>query len=496
MPKSPGSVRERSVLARASAMLAAACIGSVVCLAAGSESVESQPNIVLFLADDLGYGELGCQGNSQVPTPHIDSLANDGVRFTNGYVSAAYCSASRAGLMTGRYQTRFGYEFNPIGAQNDDPNVGLPGSELTLAEHLHSVGYATALIGKWHLGGTAKYHPLRRGFDEFFGFLHEGHFYVPPPYRGVTSMLRRRTLPGGGQGRFRDDDLILSSHMRHDEPPYDANNPILRGGQPVEESAYLTDAFTREAVDFIQRNQRQPFFLYLAYNAVHSPLQAPHSYMKRFSHIEDVHRRIFAAMLANLDDSVGTVMNELARCGLSDNTLVFFLSDNGGPTRELTSSNRPLRGEKGDAYEGGIRVPFIVNWPRHLPSGRLEHRPVISLDIFATASAVSGAVLPRQSRLDGVDLMPFLTQPGTERPHEMLFWRLRQRSAVRVGDWKLVRNPGWGKADAGWELYNLAEDIGEEHDQADVERERFSQLMSVWKKLDQEMSDPFWPVKE
>ncbi len=199
------------------------------------EQTAPRPNIVLLVADDLGYGELGCQGNPQIPTPHIDSIAQSGVRFTSGYVTASYCSASRAGLMTGRYQTRFGYEFNPIGAQNDDPHVGLPSSEVTLAEHLHRAGYATALIGKWHLGGTATYHPLRNGFDEFFGFLHEGHFYVPPPYRGVTTMLRRRTLPTGGEGRWIDGATVLSTHMGQDEPAYDANNPIVRGGQPVSE---------------------------------------------------------------------------------------------------------------------------------------------------------------------------------------------------------------------------------------------------------------------
>jgi len=198
-----------------------------------ADADERRPNIVLLFADDLGYGELGCQGNPQIPTPHIDSIANAGIRFTDGYVTAAYCSASRAGLMTGRYQTRFGYEFNPIGHHNEDPQAGLPASQVTLAQHLHDAGYTTALIGKWHLGGHASFHPFRRGFDEFFGFMHEGHYFVPPPYRNMTTMLRRKTLPNGSKGSTGNDRwisadgrLIYSTHMGRNEPAYDANNPI------------------------------------------------------------------------------------------------------------------------------------------------------------------------------------------------------------------------------------------------------------------------------
>jgi arylsulfatase B len=252
-------------------------LSASVVLAAAAE----QPNIIILFADDLGYGELSCQGNPEIPTPHIDSIASNGVRFTDGYVAGPNCSPSRAGLLTGRTPTRFGYEFNPTGALNEEPGIGLPIEEVTIAEALHDAGYTTGLIGKWHLGGTAKYHPFRHGFDEFFGFTHEGHYFVPPPYKGVTTMLRRKTLPGGGKGRWvGKKGLIYSTHMRYDEPDYDANNPIVRGGQPVEESEYLTDALTREAVGFIDRHDDKPFFLYLAYNAVHSPLQGADAYMK------------------------------------------------------------------------------------------------------------------------------------------------------------------------------------------------------------------------
>ena len=458
----------------------------------GGNDGSQRPNIVLLVADDLGYGELGCQGNPQIPTPHIDSIAGSGVRFTNGYVTAPYCSASRAGLMTGKYQNRFGYEFNPVGAFNEDAEAGLPVGERTLGDHLHDAGYATGLIGKWHLGGTAKYHPYRRGFDEFFGFLHEGHYFVPPPYRGVTTMLRRRTLPTGDKGRWtsRNGRLVLSTHMGYDEPDYDADNPIYRGGQPVEEHEYLTDALTREAVEFIDRNAERPFFLYLAYNAVHSPLQGADAYMKKFVGIDDIHRRIFAAMLSNLDDSVGSVLQALRERRLEENTLVFFISDNGGPTRELTSSNAPLRGEKGQVYEGGIRVPFLMQWKGRVPAGVEFQQPVISLDIFATASQVATGRIPRSS--DGVDILPHVADDTSAAPHSELFWRIGRRTAVRVGDWKLLRNPVGRAASDNWELYNLANDLEEEHDLAATEPERVQQLEAVWKRFNVQMIDPVW----
>lgn len=453
----------------------------------------ARPNVVLLIADDLGYGELGCQGNPEIPTPHIDSLADNGVRFTNGYVTAPYCSASRAGLMTGRIQSRFGYEFNPIGHHNEDPDVGLPASEATLAQRLHVAGYATGLMGKWHLGGHAAYHPLRRGFDEFFGFLHEGHYYLPPPYASATTMLRRRTLPDGGQGRWTRPDgrLVLSTHMGHDEPAYDANNPIIRGGQPVTEQEYLTDALTRESIDFVNRNRSQPFFLCVAYNAVHSPLQAMDHEVQHFAHIEDVQRRIFAAMLSSLDNSVGQILTTLRTHNLEENTLVFFLSDNGGPTRELTSSNAPLRGGKGDVYEGGIRVPFLMQWKKTLPAGQVFDAPVLSLDVFATAVAVAKATSKNSAPLDGIDLIPFLKAERQDRPHEVLFWRLNSRTAIRVGDWKLLRNSRSNQNNA-WELYDLARDVAESNNLAATEQDKLMELTRTWKQWNGQMRPPFW----
>ncbi len=446
-----------------------------------------KPNIVFIVADDLGYGELGCQGNLQIPTPYIDSLANAGVRFTSGYVTAPNCSPSRAGLMVGRFPTRFGHEFNPIGAKNEDPAYGLPVGQTTIADVLQNAGYITGVIGKWHLGGAATYHPYRRGFDEFYGFTHEGHYYVPEPWNGVTTMLRRRVLPGGGQGRRSFDRVVYDTHMGHNEPDYDANNPIVRGSQPVAEATYLTDAWTREAVDFIGRHRDKPFFLYVAHNAVHSPLQASNACMKEFSHIDDVQRRIFAAMLRSLDNSVGAVLEKIRDEGLENDTLVVFLSDNGGPTRELTSSNLPLRGEKGQVYEGGIRVPFMMAWPGKLPASKVYHEPISSVDLHATASALAGAESDRRS--DGVNLMPYLLGENSDRPHEILYWRQGPKTAVRVGDWKLLRH-GRRNKPGPWELYHLVNDVSEMTNLAAEQPEKREEMISAWQRLDAEMLPP------
>ncbi|HJO53949.1 MAG TPA: sulfatase-like hydrolase/transferase, partial [Verrucomicrobiota bacterium] len=296
------------------------------------------------MADDLGYGELGCQGNLEIPTPHIDSIAKNGVRFTDGYVTAPVCSPSRAGLMSGRLQARFGYHTNVMPHTIPGSDLGIPASETTLAEHLKTAGYSTGLIGKWHLGSRKDFNPTRHGFDYFFGFAHEGRFFVRPPYGGVTTLLRKKPLPEGAKNHrwYSQDRKLIYHDILGNEPLYDLNNPMMRNDKIIEEKRYLTDAFTDEAIQFIEREKKQPFFLFLSYNAVHSPLQGADAYMKKMSHIEDIHRRVFAAMLTNLDDSVGAVLGKIRGVGLEENTLIFFLSDNGGPTKELTSSNSPL----------------------------------------------------------------------------------------------------------------------------------------------------------
>jgi len=271
--------------------------------------------------------------------------------------------------------------------------------------------------------------------------------------------------------------------MKYDEPDYDADNPILRGSQPVDEQEYLTDALTREAVDFIDRHSDKPFFLFLAYNAVHSPLQGANKYMQEFKHIEDIQRRIFAAMLANLDDSVGEVTKKIRREKLENDTMIYFISDNGGPTRELTSSNLPLRGEKGQMYEGGIRVPFMVQWPGRLPKGRIYERPVITTDIFATTFAAAGLTMPKAGKLDSVNLLPYIHGEKKGDPHESLYWRQGAKRALRKGDMKVV------KQGPAWELYDVSKDIAEKNDLKESKPALFNELVKEWETLDAQMID-------
>jgi arylsulfatase A-like enzyme len=280
--------------------------------------------------------------------------------------------------------------------------------------------------------------------------------------------------------------VVYHTALGYDEPPYDANNPILRGGQPVEEDAYLTDAFTREAVSFIERHRAEPFFLQVSYNAVHSPMQGANIYMEKFKGIEDIQRRIFAAMLANMDSSVGAIMQMLKDCGLEENTLVIFFSDNGGPTLELTSSNAPLRGGKGTMFEGGLRIPFMLQWKNRLHGGLTYGHAVSSLDLFPTCAAAAGANIP--DNLDGVDLLPFLSGEKKEAPHEILFWRQGARTALRKGDWKIFFNP----QSKSWELYNLAEDLAEKDNLSARFPEKAAELIDDWEKLNEQMIEPLF----
>lgn len=491
LPRDAASQRPGGHVARSRPFVAAACAWALMGASVASTAAEDplvRPNIVVIVADDLGFGEPGCYGGTEIPTPHLDAIAARGVRFASAYVTASLCAPSRAAMLTGRYQTRFGYENNPVGALNADPAVGLPSGEQTLGDRLRQIGYATALIGKWHLGGTARFHPNRRGYDEFFGFLHEGHTFAPYPWIGHVSWLRRLRLPDGGMGRWSSPDgrIVWTTHMGHREPDYDADNPILRASQPVAEPENLTDAFAREAEAFISRHRAQPFHLHLAFNAVHSPMQGADSYMGRFAHIPDIHRRIFAAMLANLDDAVGRVMARLRAEGLEERTLVVFLSDNGGATRELTSRNTPWRGEKGQLLEGGIRVPVLMAWPGRVPGNRVESRMVSALDIVPTALAAAGAGVP--AGLDGVDLSPFLSGRSEGHVHAQLYWRMGRQAALRAGDWKIHRQ----RSGTSWELFDLAADPGETRNLAAEYPQRLAELEAAWLKLDAEMVQPAW----
>ena len=444
---------------------AAAAALLIGCGSADRVRVARGPNIVLIVSDDQGYGEMSCQGGS-VPTPNLDRLAASGVRFTAGYVTSPYCSPSRAGLLTGRYQQRFGHESNPVGTTNDRPEVGLPLFQKTLADHLRAAGYVTGMVGKWHLGAHPPYHPLRRGFDEFFGFLREGHYYLPGP-------------PNGEPER-------VVSRLRPVEPDYNRLNPILRGEREVSEPEYLTSAFAREATAFIDRHAGRPFFLYLPFNAPHSPMQAMPRDYERFGGIADHHRRVWAGMVASMDDAVGAVLEALRRHGIDRDTMVIFLSDNGGPTRELTSRNDPFSGGKGQLLEGGIRVPFLLSWPAMVPAGVVDPRPVFSLDILPTALWAAGSTAPPGS--DGVNLLPYLTGALKGDPHEYLFWRLGAQLAVRSGQWKLVRLRG----NEPFRLYDLEQDPQETQDLLAGERDRARQLRDRLMAWSEELESPRW----
>ena len=321
-----------------------------------ASTAAAQPNVVLILADDLGYGDIGANGGETIATPHIDALARRGVRLTQGYVSHPVCSPSRAGLLTGRYQQRHGWEFNPAGR---DQGAGMSTDEPTVAAAMRNAGYRTGLIGKWHLGSQPQHHPVNRGFDEFFGMVEGGSIYIDADVPGVESWGTPRI------GR---------------------PNKIIRGlDQEVAVDAYLTDRFTDEAVAFVERNGRSPFFLFLSHKTPHTPLQATAKYLDRYRHIDDDATRIYSAMVASLDDSVGAVVAALEREGLRDDTLIVFLSDNGCAGYLANAcSNAPLRGFKRHFHEGGIRVPFIVSWPDALPEGGVFGHPASSLDLMDT----------------------------------------------------------------------------------------------------------------
>jgi arylsulfatase A-like enzyme len=400
----------------------------------------------------MGFADVGFHGCQDIPTPNLDALARSGVRFTNGYVSGPYCSPTRAGLLTGRYQTRFGHEFNP------GDSHGLPLTETTIADRLKSAGYVTGCIGKWHLGAQRGMHPQERGFDEFFGFLAGSHSY------------------------------------------FDARG-ILRGREPVKEMDYTTDAFGREATAFIERHQGQPWFLYLAFNAVHTPMHATDDRLAKSTSIADNKRRTYAAMTLAMDQAIGRVRQKLADAGLEQDTLVAFLSDNGGPTMPGVtvngSRNDPLRGSKRTTLEGGIRVPFVLSWPGRLKPGVYE-RPVIQLDLTATALSVAG--VDSGAKLDGVNLLPFLHGEDSGAPHDALYWRFGEQMAIRVGDYKLVRYDSNADTLTGErrqpvtaaKLYNLADDIGEAKDLVALMPDKLKELQAKWDAWNATLVKPLW----
>ena len=442
------------------------------CVANAYGADATSPNVVLIFVDDLGYCDTELYGCDTVPTPNIKRIADEGVLFTDGYVSSPVCSPSRAGLLTGRYQQRFGHEFLP-GFSPDDDN-GLPPEEATLADALKEAGYVTGMVGKWHLGLQERFNPVNRGFDEFFGMLSGATDYLDPTREDARIMRRAGADPNAAES---------SSELPWKRRGTDS---LMRGTTLVEEDDYLTEAFTREAVEFISQHKSRPFFLYLPYTAVHGPLQVTQEYYDRFPHIEEEGNRIYAAMTSALDDGVGVVLNALREHGLEENTLVVFLSDNGAGVSDVCS-NEPLRLGKQTMFEGGVRVPFTMKWPAQIPKGMTYAHPVSALDIFPTAVTAAGVKLPTDGTLDGVDLIPYLNGSNSDKPHDKLFWRAGPIWAAREGDWKLIY-----AADRFW-LYDLSTDIGEINNLADKRQDVVKRITASYAQWNAGNIEPLWP---
>jgi arylsulfatase A-like enzyme len=414
---------------------------------------DMKPNILIILSDDQGYADAGYLGGKDVLTPHLDRLAAAGVRCTNGYSSHPFCSPTRAGLMTGRYQARFGHENNPV-YDPLDTKEGLPTSEKLLPLYFQSAGYLTAWIGKWHLGSSYEHTPWQRGFQHTFGFIGGGHRFL-----GWQPNERQYTLP-----------LIRQGRITQEVPKH------------------LTTAFGEEAASFIRSDKTKPWMMYLAFNAPHTPHEPTAEKLEKFAHIKDEKRRRVVAQLSLLDDAIGVVQEALQSTGQHNRTFIFFIGDNGGAVQS-GANNGNLRDQKGSVYEGGIRVPFIVSWPSNSHPGKTFDDPVISFDVFATVLAASGQTMPTDKKYDAVDLMPYLTGSQKGVPHERLFWRnARKGQAVREGKWKLVRPPNQPV-----ELYDLSQDPSESKNLADQEPDVTKRLATAIDTWQSELIDPVFP---
>jgi len=467
---------------------------------------DERPNIILLFADDLGKFDISLYGGKEVPTPNIDALAASGATLTDGYVTAPICSPSRAGLLTGRYQQRFGHELqpgdrypgttleyliakhfilndgdwklndlkHPFPSPESQATQGLPQSEITFADLGKSQGYATGIVGKWHLGHTSGFTPLERGFDYHYGFYQAFSLFSPVDAPGIV--IQRHTdatdkfiweLGRVGTGQIRRDNTVL------------------------DEKEYLTEKFAEEAEGFIEKNKEKPFLLYVPFNAPHTPFQVPQSYYERFPDVKDNNKRVYYAMISALDDAVGRIVQKVRAAGLEEKTLFIFTSDNGGAAYTHATNNAPLKGGKLSHFEGGINVPFVVSWKGKIAPNTQYHHPVNTLDIFSTIAANIHAPLPADRTYDGVDLVEKI---GSNTPaHEALFWRSGTSKAVRRGDWKLVIS---GQSDKRW-LYDLANDKAESKDLAGANPEKVKELEAALAEWEKGLVAPLWrtPVR-
>ncbi|CAA0102667.1 Arylsulfatase [Halioglobus japonicus] len=466
----------------------------------GRTPAERPPNIVLILADDLGWNDLSFGGGGvaggTVPTPHINSIAQQGVSFTNGYAANGTCAPSRAAIMSGRYGTRFGFEFTPtppgmmelaalvphdpnrlreiIPVRNSESvlfnNMGMPASEITLAELLADSGYHTAHIGKWHLGRANGMEAHKQGFDE--SLLMFSGLYLPEDSPDVVNSKQE----------FDPIDRFLWAVMDF--------AVSFNDGEAFEPDRYLTDYFTAQAVEVIEANKDRPFFLYLAYWAAHTPLQASREDYEALSHIENHRERVYAAMIRALDRGVGEVLDALKANGLEDNTLVLFTSDNGGAGYiGLPDVNSPFRGWKITLFEGGIHVPYFAKWPARIAPGTEVSDPVHHFDLYTTAAAAAGASIPTDRLIDGVDLLPFATGTAQGVPHRALFWRSGASQSALVDGWKLNVSDPPGKT---W-LFNLKRDPTEQHDLSAARPDKLAELQTALAEHNAAQVAPLWP---
>lgn len=470
--------------------------------APGASPVERPPNIILILTDDMGFNDVslynGGAGDGSVMTPNIDAIARQGVTLTNGYAANAVCAPSRASILTGRYSTRFGFEFTPfprVGATifrwmqdmeqpalpsfidtakadalPDMTELGMPPEEVTIAEVLQDAGYYTAHIGKWHLGATDGMRPEDQGFDD--SLYMSGVFYLPEDHPDVVNAKR-------------EEEGI--ERMVWTFAEYSAQ---FNGGERFQPDGYLTDYYTEEALKVIENNRHRPFFLYLAHWGIHNPLQATRADYDEFARIEDHHLRVYAAMIRSVDRSVARITAKLETLGLAENTLILFTSDNGGAGYiQLPDINKPYRGWKLTHFEGGTHVPFMARWPARIEPGSTLDAPAHHVDLFHTIAAAAGAAVPSDRKLDGVDLMPFITGEDTGIPHDTLFWREGHHQSVQHKGWKLIRA---AQPDKRW-LFNLADDPTEQVNLADAHPGKADELEALLAAHNAEQADPRWP---
>ena len=460
------------------------------------------PNIVLIVADDLGYNDISLNGGGvagdAVPTPHINSIAHNGINFSNGHAGNATCSPSRAAMMTGRYPTRFGFEFTSV-PMSFSRNIaefkskglhpviyhadreaqmpafesqGVPTSEIMLPKLLKQAGYHSIHIGKWHMGENASMGPNAHGFDETLGFLQGGMMFLEADDPNVVN----------AQQDFDPIDQFLWAAA-----PFGVS---YNNGEAFKPATYVTDYFTDEALQAIKANKDRPFFMYLAYNAPHTPLQATREDYDALPQIKDHTRRVYAAMIRNLDRNIGRVLAELKAQGLDQNTLVIFTSDNGGAHYiGLDDLNKPYRGWKATFFEGGTRVPFFMQLPGVIAPGSQFTAPVSHFDIFATSAALAGVQPPADRVIDGVNLIPFARGEQGGRPHEQMFWRSGAYQVARSGDWKLQVNETQDKV---W-LFNLQDDPTEQHNLVDAEPARVKELLAQLAEFNSQQKAPLWP---